>query len=676
MESSTDGNSNFIINEDEIRRTHTPDGKKVDIRLLHKLINKTLMPSATRIVERDHRVVDANPFIKIYMELKDFMGDLVNVMDTHFYYYCLLPVIINGIGFSYAFAVLIFITLSCKCSKGGDVNSATVALFQTLSNYSWEVKMVLAFAAFAVVYGESSLMVDQTEPLAESVKLLKQSPNKSKLWKIQNLIHALVKVTNTIVEIGDSQSAGNIETVVSWTVGTIVVCMSHITGSVGLDDGDTKDVDLFELTKKVDEMNMQLARGDGMKPSRDLIFDVNAIRSTHVYDGKIEIVELNILHKFINEILVYSTSSTSSTVQEDPRYRLADILLLLCKCSRGGDENSKTVALFKMLSHYSWEAKMILTLASFAVIYGESSLMAKKTNSLADSIKLLKQSRGKSKLFKIQSLINVIVKVNERIAQVEVEVKDWQNENISTHIETTISWIVGSVIVCTSHVIGLDDEYTDDELLKLRNKIDGMNTQLGQELDTWRQSFVDKKIADAAAAEVERIANEAAEAQKRADEVAAAEHIKEVADKLRVEGLKSSNLIIGIDFSGSNGDNGPTCYAPIIEAAIDIVEKVVDNTMFWLSLLMIGGYPLSIVYVGVGDAPWDKMDGFGAEIDGRRKFDNFQFVPFYDIMKRNENLPEKVKEFSRVSTEKIAMQYKASEKQGFLGWENYLFSNC
>ncbi|KAJ4975902.1 hypothetical protein NE237_001008 [Protea cynaroides] len=559
MESNEDGNRNFIIN--------TPDGMEVDIRRLHKLIKETLMPSATRIVERDHQVVDANPFVQIYMELKGFMGDLVNPLFHSLHLHRFKSS--NG--------------NRGKCSKGGGVNSATVALFQTMSNYSWEVKMVLAFAALAVVYGEFLLMADQTGPLAQSIKLLKQFPNKSKLRKIQNLIDALVKVTNTIVKIGDSQSAGNNVTVVFQTVNYIVVCVSHITGFVGLDDGDTRDVDLLELTKKVDEMNKQLAR---MKPPRDLIFNVNAIRSTHVNNGKIEIIELNTLHKFINEILVYSTSSISSAVQEDPRYRRADILLdrlvdqlksfrsssedcqkkltetiqkiceeLLCKCSREGDENSKTVALFKMLSNYSWEAKMVLTLASFAVIYGESSLMAKKTNSLADSIKLLKQSPGKSQLFKIQSLINVIVKVTERIAQVEVEVKDWRNENISTHIETTISWIVGSVIVCTSHVIGLDDEYTDDELLKLRNKIDEMNTQLGQEVDTWRQSFEveakrnadeeeAKRIADEAAeakriadeAEAKRKADEAAEAKRKADEAAEAKRVANEAEAKRIAG--------------------------------------------------------------------------------------------------------------------------------------------
>ncbi|KAJ4976086.1 hypothetical protein NE237_001192 [Protea cynaroides] len=486
------------------------------------------MPSATRIVERDHRVVDANPFIKINMELKDFMGDLVNPLFHSLH--------LNR--FKGSTDQELAKTLSCKCSKGGDVNSAIMAMFQTLSNYSWEVKMVLAFAAFAVVYGESSLMADQTDPLAESVKLLYSS------------INALIKVTNTIVEIGDSQSAGNIETV---------------------------DVDLFELTKKVDEMNKQLANGEWMKPTRDFIFDVNAIRSTHVYNGKIEIVELKTLHKFINEILDGLVDQLKSfrSSSEDCLKKLTETVQkicekLLCKCSRGGDENSKTVALFKMLSHYSWEAKMVLTLASFAVIYGESSLMAKRTNSL---------------LFKIQSLINVIVKVTKRITR-------------------------SSVIICTSHVIGLDDEYTDDELLKLRNKIDGMNTQIGQELDTWRQSFETeakrkadeadaKRIVDEADAkrkadevDAKRIADEAAEAKREADEAAEAKRvadeveakriadeaatmkqIEEVAHELRLKGLKSSNLIIGIDFCGSNEYDGPTCYAPIIEAAIDIVEK-------------------------------------------------------------------------------------------------------
>ncbi|KAJ4958564.1 hypothetical protein NE237_025675 [Protea cynaroides] len=113
---------------------------------------------------------------------------------------------------------------------------------------------------------------------------------------------------------------------------------------------------------------------------------------------------------------------------------------------------------------------------------------------------------------------------------------------------------------------------------------------------------------------------------------------------------------------------GPTCYATIIEAAIDMVDKsggqhyvlviIADD---WIkrrveieSIVNASGYAHSIVYLGVGDGPWDKMKGIADKIHGRN-FDNFQ------------NPSEKVAAFSLVSTMKIPMHYKASKEYGFLG---------
>ncbi|KAJ4975475.1 hypothetical protein NE237_000581 [Protea cynaroides] len=892
---SRDENSILSMDENEIRKTHAPDGKKVDVRLLYKLINTTLMPSATSIVERDHhRVVDANPLIKIYKKLKGFMGDHVNPLLHSLH----LNRFNNSSDQELAKTVhKIYLELSCKCSKGkaGDVNSETVALFKKLSNYSWEVKMVLAFAGFAVVYGESAVKADQTDPLAESIKLMKKSPDQSILWKIHNLIDAIVKVTNTVVKIGDSQPE-NIETVVSWTVKSIVFCTSHITGSLGLDvrddnkDDDDDDDDLTQLTKKIVEMNRKLLAKEKIKPTRELIIDVNAIQSTHAPDG--ENLELGPLHEFINQILMYkSSSSTSSTAAEEeaPRYRVRDILLVVaylvillltgllyaryhwnwiftcwlcfwvlisfytgqlvranpmiklckelfegttgnhppendvledqlqtfrnsteryledltdpvqkifdelsCKCLGEGDANSKTVALFNTLSQYSWEAKMILALAAFSIMYGESLLMANLTNPFVGSIKLLKQVPDKSKLSKIRSFIAAMVKVTDTIVEV-VKVNEPQPENISTLIQTIVSWTVGSLIVCTSQIIGLDEEYTDDELLKLTKTVNGMNTQVGQELDTWRQSIeeeakrkAEEEIKRKAIEEAKRKAKE--EAEKKAKEIQEKvnqmmqniptdsdngtilnsiplpENKEQVATNLRHAGLESSNLIIGMDFSASNGGNGkktfqgrslhdirgspnpyqqaidiigntlapftknnkihcygfgdattggdyvfsfhsdltpcqsfeevlmcykkiaqnvelsgPTLFAPIVDAAIDIVEKsggqhhvlviIADD---WIrhevekkSIITASGYALSIVYVGVGDESWDKMKGFSDKIRGRQ-FDNFQFVDFNDIMTRYEKQSEKEAAFSLVSTMKIPKQYKAAKEHGFL----------
>ncbi|CAI0427879.1 unnamed protein product, partial [Linum tenue] len=103
--------------------------------------------------------------------------------------------------------------------------------------------------------------------------------------------------------------------------------------------------------------------------------------------------------------------------------------------------------------------------------------------------------------------------------------------------------------------------------------------------------------------------------------------------------------------------SGPTSFAPIIDAAIDIVEK--SNGQYHVLVIIADGqvtrnpgiprgscspqeqatlnsivaasyYPLSIVLVGVGDGPWDAMKQFDDNIP-HRAFDNFQVRTFSNI---------------------------------------------
>ena len=63
------------------------------------------------------------------------------------------------------------------------------------------------------------------------------------------------------------------------------------------------------------------------------------------------------------------------------------------KALDGTDAHATTVSLFNMLTSYSWDAKLVLTLAAFALNYGEFWLLAQiySSNQLAKSIAILKQ---------------------------------------------------------------------------------------------------------------------------------------------------------------------------------------------------------------------------------------------------------------------------------------------
>ncbi|PQQ08154.1 protein SIEVE ELEMENT OCCLUSION B-like [Prunus yedoensis var. nudiflora] len=107
----------------------------------------------------------------------------------------------------------IYCEISCQCSGGGDVHATTMELLRTLSNYSWEAKVVLTLAAFAVYYGEFWLVAQlcTSDPLAKSVAILKQLSDivehaasvKPQIEAIDNLIKAITNVTKCIVEYGE-----------------------------------------------------------------------------------------------------------------------------------------------------------------------------------------------------------------------------------------------------------------------------------------------------------------------------------------------------------------------------------------------------------------------------------------------------------------------------------------
>ncbi|XP_031395900.1 E3 ubiquitin-protein ligase RGLG5-like isoform X2 [Punica granatum] len=130
---------------------------------------------------------------------------------------------------------------------------------------------------------------------------------------------------------------------------------------------------------------------------------------------------------------------------------------------------------------------------------------------------------------------------------------------------------------------------------------------------------------------------------------------------------------------------GPTSFAPIIETAIDIVDKsrgqyhvlmIIADGQVTRSADMVSGqsspqeqstinaivkaseYPLSIVLVGVGDGPWDMMRKFDDNIPARA-FDNFQFVNFTEIMLKNTPSSKKETDFALAALMEVPTQYKA-----------------
>ncbi|GAB5360033.1 hypothetical protein AAMO2058_000592700 [Amorphochlora amoebiformis] len=130
--------------------------------------------------------------------------------------------------------------------------------------------------------------------------------------------------------------------------------------------------------------------------------------------------------------------------------------------------------------------------------------------------------------------------------------------------------------------------------------------------------------------------------------------------------------------------SGPTSFEPLIEKAIEIVS---EKGSYHILLIIADGqvnnvrdtsraivkaseYPLSIVMVGVGDGPWDEMKKFDDELPAR-KFDNFQFVEYSQVVKNSEN-PEVA--FAVRALQEVPDQYATIISLDLLGRENLRIS--
>jgi len=124
--------------------------------------------------------------------------------------------------------------------------------------------------------------------------------------------------------------------------------------------------------------------------------------------------------------------------------------------------------------------------------------------------------------------------------------------------------------------------------------------------------------------------------------------------------------------------SGPTSFAPLIRKAIDIVKEEAAYHILIIiadgqistecekatsdAIVAASSHPLSIITVGVGDGPWDRMEEYDDKLP-KRKFDNFQFVPFAETMERAENREVK---FSIAALQEIPDQYQAIKHLQYL----------
>ena len=141
-------------------------------------------------------------------------------------------------------------------------------------------------------------------------------------------------------------------------------------------------------------------------------------------------------------------------------------------CKAPGEEiaHKTTLSILNMLQSYTWEAKAVLTLAAFALEYGDFWLLAQLHHShdrdqLTKSLEILKRVPAVIRPLELQKRRQAILELNDLIkATLQVIEYIYEFEKLSTyepkdipaltvamdHFPVDVYWIILTIVACTT----------------------------------------------------------------------------------------------------------------------------------------------------------------------------------------------------------------------------------
>lgn len=270
---------------------------------------------------------------------------------------------------------------------------------------------------------------------------------------------------------------------------------------------------------------------------------MNQIHSIHASDGCSRHIDMKPLLRFTENILqnaLPTTIDTPATPQEaqtqlnelledyDGHYDFLKLYLAQiikrtsCKisCTCGQSAYAATLEVFKTLSSFTWETKVVLALAAFSVTYGKFWLVAQPspTNLLAKSIAILEQlpdmladkEPWKPKFEAPSNLIKTILKVTKCVVEFWELLSEYMTDGrgmptAAAHIPTAVYWTIHGMVVCTKRTMCLTDMGQEDidqtmedwYLSSLDHKLSQIHDYLKEQLAVCRQHIRERREIEA-----------------------------------------------------------------------------------------------------------------------------------------------------------------------------------
>ncbi|XAR58240.1 hypothetical protein NMG60_11026655 [Bertholletia excelsa] len=296
------------------------------------------------------------------------------------------------------------------------------------------------------------------------------------------------------------------------------------------------------MTSRLGPSSMQL-----MKTDRSLLSDDNVMMKQILSTHSPDVFEIDVrpILSIVEDILRRSYTGIEGVVpgmealtaeQVEEKAQQVGVITMLeaisftidriaCELSfkslSGQDGHQTTLSIFNMVSKYPWDAKLVLTLAAFALNYGEFWLLAQiySSNQLAKSMAILKQVPSimeHSVLLKPRfDALNALVQVMLDLSWCIVAFNELPMGYITRDapalttaqdtIPTAVYWCIRAVIACVAQITSLTSmghEYVAStmetwELTTLAHKINTILEHLRKQLSICHKLIEDKRHNEA-----------------------------------------------------------------------------------------------------------------------------------------------------------------------------------
>ncbi|CAI0456600.1 unnamed protein product [Linum tenue] len=284
---------------------------------------------------------------------------------------------------------------------------------------------------------------------------------------------------------------------------------------------------------------MQLIKGDrgGMLSMSDDSVMMKQVQATHAPDGR-EVDVAPLLH-LVEDILNRATlqveppllAGQAHAEMEEKNHQISYSIVLdalsyvidrisceiAYKALGGADAHGTTMTILETLTSFQWDAKLVMTLAAFALHYGEFWLLAQiySSNQLAKSMAILKQLPTilehsgplKPRFDALNKLIKNILEVTRSVVKFKELPPSYISQDVPAlsaamaHVPAAVYWTVRAIVACANQITLLTTmghEYalttTESwELSTLEHKLTNIHEHMRKELATCHQHIDEKR---------------------------------------------------------------------------------------------------------------------------------------------------------------------------------------